>query len=97
MIWREIAKGRIIEVDVNNGIASGEVYTGSSRQHLECVLEELEETDLLEVDQYGASAKVLSGLAEYQLVEDSPECGLHGSADARRHGQTFGSLPEFRL
>ena len=35
VIWREIAKGRIIEVDVNNGVASGEVYTGSSRQHLE--------------------------------------------------------------
>ena len=75
VIWREIAKGRIIEVDVNDGIASGEVYTGSSRQHLERVLEELEVTDLLEIDQYGASAKVLSGLAEYQLVEMAQNAG----------------------
>ena len=95
VIWREIAKGRIIEVDVNNGIASGEVYTGSSRQHLEGVLEELEETDLLEIDQYGASAKVLSGLAEYQLVEMAQNAGYtvrRMPEDMARH---LGAYPNF--
>ena len=36
---------------------------------LENALSELSPDDLLEVDQYGAAAKVLSGLAEYSLVE----------------------------
>ena len=36
---------------------------------LEKALSELSPDDLLEVDQYGAAAKVLSGLAEYSLVK----------------------------
>ena len=69
-LWNEIAKGRILEVDEVARIALGEVYIGSaSKQKLEEALEQLAITDLLEIDQYGASAKVLSGLAEYQLVE----------------------------
>src|SRR5688500_12843635 len=29
-LWREIAKGRILEVDHSKGVATGEVYLGSS-------------------------------------------------------------------
>ena len=74
-IWREIAKGRIIDVDAASGVASGEVYVGSQRAELLRALEILSADDLLEIDQYGAAAKVLSGLAEYFLVETVTKCG----------------------
>ena len=95
VLWKEIAKGRIIEVDTNKGIASGEVYTGGSRRKLVSALKELEETDFLEIDQYGASAKVLSGLAEYQLVELAQEAGYivrRMPEDMARH---LGTYPNF--
>ncbi len=62
--WKEIAKGRIIEIDQEKGLATGEVYTGGSKDRLEQALTELSEDDYLEIDQYGAAAKVLSGLVE---------------------------------
>jgi len=70
-VWREICKGRIVEVDEAAAIAHGEIYLGTTntRAALERALSELQLSDFLEVDQYGASAKVLSGLAEYFLVE----------------------------
>jgi len=70
-VWREIAKGRILAVDQAARIAEGEVYTGASgrRAELESVLESLSAEDYLEIDQYGASAKVLSGLVEYSFVQ----------------------------
>ena len=68
-LWREIAKGRLIAIDENAETATGEIYTGGTRTKLERALIELQDTDFLEIDQYGAAAKVLSGLAEYHLVE----------------------------
>lgn len=68
-LWREIAKGRIIEVNMESGLASGEIYTGGTKIDLENALAELTPDDLLEIDQYGAAAKVLSGLAEHALVK----------------------------
>lgn len=73
--WREIAKGRIIEVDAVNAIASGEIYTGRRKTDLEESLDLLTIDDLLEIDQYGAAAKVLSGLAEHSLVEQLSKNG----------------------
>jgi hypothetical protein len=67
--WREIAKGRIISVDHVNSIAQGEVYTGGNKALLKVALNELQTHDFLEIDQYGAAAKVLSALAEYSLVD----------------------------
>lgn len=80
--WREIAKGRIIEVAAATSTAFGEIYTGGSRADLEKALSELSLDDLLEVDQYGAAAKVLSGLAEHSLVKRLADRGLHGQKDA---------------
>lgn len=74
-IWREIAKGRIISVDEQSGLAEGEVYTGGSRSDLEMALAQLESCDFWEVDQFGAAAKVLSGLAEYYLVDTARKSG----------------------
>lgn len=74
-VWREICKGRIIDVDEAAGIAAGEVYTGARRAELEQSLAQLAEEDYLEIDQYGASAKVLSGLAEYFLVQMAVAAG----------------------
>ena len=73
--WKEIAKGRIIAVDRITRTASGEVYTGGTRPKLEKALTQLSHDDLLEIDQYGAAAKVLSGLAEYHLVEIVQDAG----------------------
>jgi len=74
-IWQEIAKGRIIEVSHEEGIAKGEVYTGGTKKQLVEALQELSEDDYLEIDQYGAAAKVLSGLAEYSFARIAREGG----------------------
>ncbi len=74
-LWREIAKGRILKVDQHAVIAEGEVYCGGRKPDLERALAQLTETDLLEIDQYGASAKVLSGLVEYSLVQVLKQAG----------------------
>lgn len=69
--WREIAKGRIIKVNYRNGVAEGEVYTGfgGDAAPLKEALAQLSQKDFLEIDQYGAAAKTLSGLTEYHLVD----------------------------
>ena len=76
-VWREIAKGRILKVDAKIGIAEGEIYTGTAgrKAELEKAVTELSQQDFLEVDQYGTSAKVLSGLVEYSLVQVLKETG----------------------
>jgi len=70
--WREIAKGRIIEIDAKQGIAEGEVYLGfgGDEASLTEAIEQLSTEDFLEIDQYGVAAKALSGLTEYYLVRD---------------------------
>lgn len=73
--WREIAKGRIVAIEGDE--ARGKVYVGSRRKdRLATALEELEQGDLLEVDQYGAAAKVLSSLVEYSLGQKARASGL---------------------
>ena len=69
--WREIAKGRIIDVDDGTGIATGEIYLGfgGKGKQLQAAVNELTEKDFLEIDQFGIAAKALSGLSEYYLVE----------------------------
>ncbi len=76
-VWREIAKGRILSVDRRAGIAKGEIYTGSAskKAELEKALAGLSPSDFLEVDQYGASAQVVSGMVEYSLVQVLKEAG----------------------
>ena len=93
--WREIAKGRIIEVDAATRTAFGEIYTGGRKAGLEKALSELSLDDLLEVDQYGAAAKVLSGLAEYSLVKRLTDKGYtvrRMPEDMARH---LGSYPNY--
>jgi hypothetical protein len=77
--WKEIAKGRIIDVDAAAGVAHGEVYLGFGGHagDLEEAIAELTESDFLEVDQYGVAAKALSGLSEYYLVETLKVRGYH--------------------
>jgi hypothetical protein len=70
--WREIAKGRIINVDTKKGVAEGEIYLGvggTNTTQLQAALDQLTRNDFLEIDQYGVAANALSGLAEYYLVE----------------------------
>lgn len=74
-VWNEIAKGRIIDVNYNSGIASGEVYTGGTKVTLVEALKTLSPDDYLEIDQYGAAAKVLSGLVEYTLSKIARDSG----------------------
>lgn len=77
--WREIAKGRIIEVDAKKGIAKGEVYLGFGGREvdLQAAIADLTENDFLEIDQYGVAAKALSGLSEYYLVEHLKSRGYY--------------------
>src|SRR5438874_12847644 len=81
--WREIAKGRIIEVDRKDGLAQGEVYVGSRKPLLAKAVDALSDSDYLEIDHYGASAKILSGLSEYTFVKY-----------ARSRGFTVQRMPE---
>ena len=83
--WKEICKGRIIEVDLKKNIAHGEIYIGSKggKLGLESIIEDLSEADFLEIDQYGASPKILSSLAEYYLA-------LH----AKKRGYIVRRMPE---
>ena len=76
-VWRELAKGRILTVDSATRVAEGEVYCGAGgkKSEIERILAELSSDDFWELDQYGASAKVLSGLVEYSLVQVLKEAG----------------------
>lgn len=94
-LWREIAKGRIIEVDQGAGIASGEIYTGGRRVDLERSLEQLTPADLLEIDQYGAAAKVLSGLAEHSLVQQLTNQGYSVRRMPEDMARHLGSYPNY--
>lgn len=90
--WKEVAKGRILSVDWHVRIAEGEVYCGGKKSELERALEELSIDDFLEIDQYGASAKVLSGLVEYSLVQVLKEAGYQVRRmpeDTARHIGTY--------
>jgi hypothetical protein len=73
--WREVAKGRLLAVNPADGIALGEVYTGGNRAALELALQQLTADDFWEVDQYGASAKVLSALVEHELARSLSAAG----------------------
>lgn len=77
--WREIAKGRIIDLDTSTGIAQGEIYLGfgGREEDLAAAIADLSENDYLEIDQYGVAAKALSGLSEYYLVENLKARGFH--------------------
>lgn len=75
-IWNEIAKGRITDVDFKKGIAHGEIYIGnSSKEELASALSVLTVKDCLEIDQYGASAKILSALVEHSLADLARSAG----------------------
>lgn len=92
--WREIAKGRIIEV--RDDTAYGEVYTGSSsKQELIVRLSELSRGDYLEIDQYGAAAKVLSGLAEYYLAKRVREAGYAVRRMPEDMAKHLGTYPNY--
>ena len=75
--WGEIAKGRIMDVDLERGVASGEIYIGgeNTKSGLEDRVSQLDKDDFLEIDQYGAAAKILSGLSEYRLAQKARESG----------------------
>ncbi len=93
-VWRELAKGRIIRVDPSTETAHGEVYlgTGSTKTRLAEALEDLSDADFLEIDQYGAAAKVLSALVEHSLVQKAAEEGFRVRrmpADVARHIGTY--------
>jgi len=74
--WREICKGRIVEVDYQSDLVLGEIYLGkSSKTVLQSAVDELTENDFLEIDQFGASAKILSSLSEYYLAKQAVDAG----------------------
>lgn len=92
-IWREIAKGRIIRVDAAQEIAYGEIYLGTGKKSdLEHALTRLSTADYLEIDQYGASAKILSGLVEHNLAEIARSAGYkvrRMPEDCAKHLRTY--------
>lgn len=73
--WCEIAKGRIISINTANNTVYGEIYTGGTKSELESAVNNLSIDDFLEIDQYGASAKILSALVEHNLSEIAKAAG----------------------
>lgn len=73
--WRDIAKGRLLGIDQKAGRAFGEIYCGGGKEDLELAIGSLTEQDFFEVDQFGAAAKVLSGLVEYTLSRQAEGLG----------------------
>ncbi len=73
-IWNEKAKGRVVNVDRSAGVVEGEVYR-SRKMDLEEEIQDLTADDYLEVDQYGAAAKILSGLVEHHFLKDARDSG----------------------
>lgn len=86
-LWREIAKGRVLRTPtVGDGETVGEVYLGDSSSKAgltQIVTTELKAGDYLELDRYGASAKITSALVEASFVEH-----------ARQHGFIVRRMPE---
>lgn len=93
--WREIAKGRLYDIDYTKGFALGEVYVSGSRANLEEALVGLSKSDFWEVDQYGASAKVLSALSEYYLVQHARARGYHVTRMPEDMARHLGEYPNF--
>jgi hypothetical protein len=95
--WREIAKGRIVSVDEVAGIAEGEVYMGfgGSEAKLKEAIEQLSTGDFLEVDQYGVSAKALSGLTEYYLQNDLKRRGYRVVRMPEDMAKHLGNYPNY--
>ncbi len=94
-LWREIAKGRLCDIDLAGAVAHGEIYVSGPRTNLDAALAELTGADFWEVDQYGASAKVLSALSEYYLVCHARSRGydvVRMPEDMARH---LGDYPNF--
>lgn len=73
--WKNLAKGRIINVDRENGIAYGEILFGNTKEELEEALEHVSEEDYFEIEEYGISDKITAALIEYNLVELAKESG----------------------
>lgn len=94
-LWREIAKGRLCDVDVANGVAAGEIYVSGTKAVLEEALEGLSKDDLWEVDQYGAAAKVLSALSEYYLVKHGRDRGYRVTRMPEDMARHLGAYPNF--
>lgn len=93
--WRELAKGRIIDVNDDAGVAVGEVYVGGGRRKLKRALEDVTADDYLEIDQYGAAAKVLSGLAEYHLAEAAVASGYRVRRMPEDMARHLGAYPNY--
>lgn len=93
--WKEIVKGRIIEVDTVHGLAKGEIYVGSKKADLVAALKLLDEGDYLEIDQYGAAAKVLSALAESELAENLRELGFQVRRMPEDRAKHLGIYPNY--
>ena len=83
--WKNLAKGRIINVDRQNNIAYGEILFGNTKEELEEALKHLSEEDYFEIEEYGISEKITSSLIEYNLVEL-----------AKKEGYTVTKLPNTR-
>ena len=73
--WKNLAKGRIINVDAENGIAYGEILFGNTKEELETALEYLDEEDYFEIEEYGISEKVTAALIQYNLVALAQKSG----------------------
>ena len=73
--WKNLAKGRIINVDRENRIAYGEVLFGNTKEELEAALLNLKEEDYLEIEEFEISEKITKALIEYNLAELAKKAG----------------------
>lgn len=72
----EIAKGKILSVDEEKGIAKGEIYTGTAQiADLQSAVQKLSDRDFFEIDPYGIAEKIRKSLIEEQLIKTARKQG----------------------
>ena len=93
--WKNLAKGRIINVDRENKIAYGEILFGNTKEELEAALENLKEEDYLEIEEYGISEKVTTALVEYNLVKLAKKDGYEVTKLPKVRGKAADAPDEY--
>jgi len=91
--WEELIKARIHDVD--HGSARGELHYGGSRAVFEQRLKRVAEGDLLEIDRFGATAKVESALTEAAFMQAANAAGYRVTRMPEDIAQHLGAYYDF--
>ena len=93
--WKNLAKGRIVNVDKDSKIAYGEILFGNTKEELTAALENLKEEDYFEIEEYEISEKITTSLVEYNLVQLAKKGGYQVVKLPRVRGKAADAPDEY--